>query len=625
MDRITSIARAVAGGLLLLAAGCVDDGRDRSVTETEVRASAAPRSDPAAVDYLRRTLAQYHGVYYVYSDQDAGGNHFAVRARIGSGVAPMDEGSMDRPRGKTAIRATFTANGANWGGWYFMNGALRGSATAPVPNWGDSARAGVDLRGATRLLFYARGAAGGERVKFFAFGIGRNPGSGTPIAPYPDSNPQVTTGYVTLSTTWRQYVIDLRGKDLRYVLGGFGWVTEAAENGGQSIAFYLDDIRYERARPAEPRFAVSFAALRPVTAFDRLHRNVAYTYDNATVLLALLAAGDTAHARLVADALLRAHYRDRWFQDGRMRNAYRAGDIALPPGWEPNGRLGTVPMPGWYDPASAAWQEDEFQVSTHTGNVAWAMLALLAYYEATGRTVQPYLTAAMRMGNFVERCCRDTRGAGGYTGGYGGWEPSPARLTYKATEHNIDLYPAFTRLHRLTGNAVWQQRAAHARAFVLAMWDSVDGKFWTGTGDDGVTINRGVIPVDAQAWAVLALRDDRPRFDRALDYAERALSVGGGFDFNQDRDGVWYEGTGQMAAAYAFTGDDARWSELLAAVRLAQDPTGGVYAASRNGLTTGLYLSSGQPWLYYRRLHVAPTAWLVLAAERVNPFWLGSP
>ena len=281
-------------------------------------------------------------------------------------------------------------------------------------------------------------------------------------------------------------------------------------------------------------------------------------------------------------------------------------------------------MPGWYDASRRQWWEDKFQVSTHTGNVAWAMLALLGYYEATGRTKPEYLNAAREMGEWVERRCRDARGAGGYTGGFEGWEPAPERLTYKATEHNIDLYPAFLRLNTDTGDPAWRERAEHARRFVLAMWDSTDGKFWTGTGLDGVTINRDVVPVDIQAWAVLALREEGRPYWRALDYAERALRVGEGFDFNQDKDGVWFEGTGQMAAAYAMTGHDAKWRSLVRYLEAAQDTSGGLFAADRDGLTTGFSLPDGQPWLYFHRLHTAPTAWLVLAAARVNPFWLGS-
>ena len=48
-------------------------------------------------------------------------------------------------------------------------------------------------------------------------------------------------------------------------------------------------------------------------------------------------------------------------------------------------------------------------------------------------------------------------------------------------------------------------------------------------------------------------------------------------------------------------------------------------AASKDGLTTGFILPDGQPWLYLRRVHVAATAWLVLAAKGINPFWMNLP
>ena len=44
-------------------------------------------------------------------------------------------------------------------------------------------------------------------------------------------------------------------------------------------------------------------------------------------------------------------------------------------------------------------------------------------------------------------------------------------------------------LHLITDDAKWHDRADHARQFVLSMWDPVEGKFWTGTLDDGVTAN----------------------------------------------------------------------------------------------------------------------------------------
>ncbi|MBN1320816.1 MAG: S-layer homology domain-containing protein [Thermoleophilia bacterium] len=581
-----------------------------------------------AIGYLTAAMGQFHDAFDVYTDADAAGNHFPARGRMASvagdqTVPTMNEAWTTNPHsGLTCIKATFRSQGENWGGWYFMNGVLQGKDREPRENWGTYPSAGIDLRGARQLTFWARGASGGERVEFFAFNLGRDEG-GVPLEAYPDSSTKVTTGYVTLSNSWKQYTIDVQGKNLSYVLGGFGWVSKAGQNGGKDITFYIDDVTYDKARLSEPRFVLSYQTINSGKDVDRILRNVAFTYDNALALVAFLADGKTDRAKLIADAFIYALNHDRYYTDGRVRNAYQAGDLVLPPGWVPNGKTGTVRLPGWYDTTAdtPSWFEDEVQVSTSTGNQAWAMLALLAYYETQDGA--EYLTAVKQMGDWVETNCRDTRGAGGYTAGFEGWETDPpAKLTYKATEHNIDLYTAFQRLYLITGQQKWHDRAQHAKAFVLAMWDSSEGKFWTGTKADGTTIDPAVVPVDIQAWALLALGDEGDAYRASLTYAENHCAVGQGFDFNQDRDGIWYEGTAQMAEAYAFERQGAAWQSRIDLLRQAQDPSGGIVAASVEELTTGFWLSDGSArWLYYRRLHVGATAWLALAEMMINPFW----
>jgi hypothetical protein len=577
----------------------------------------------AAVNWLSTVMDRYHAAFDVYSDADAAGNHFPARGRMSSAgdadaLPPMDEAWMENPyAGPTAIKASFQARGDNWGGWYFMNGVLRGAEVAPRENWGDEPNAGIDLSGATKLTFWARGADGGEQVEFFAFGVGRDADTGAPIKPNPDSSRKVSTGYVTLSPEWHEYALDLRGRDLSYVLGGFGWVTNAPRNSNRDITFYLDDIRYYKPRLDEPRFLVSYET-GVGTDFDRVMRNVAFVYDNALAALAFMAAGDMERAKLIVDAFLYAQQNDRFYTDGRLRNAYQGGDLWLPPGWTPNGQANTVRMPGWYDPGEQKWLEDRGAVSTSAGNVAWAMLALLAYYEKVGGS--QYLSAAQQIGEWVEANCRDTRGAGGYTGGVEGWEPNQTTVSWKSTEHNIDLYVAFERLYGLAGDAKWQGGADHAKRFVLAMWDEADGKFWTGTRDDGVTVNTDVIPLDIQAWAVLALRVEGAPYWRALEYAEGHLKVNGGFDFNQDRDGIWHEGTAQMAVAYQATGQQEKACQLVDLLESAQARfgSGALPASDGDELTTGF------DWFYFRRAHVGATAWFILAAREANPFWIGS-
>lgn len=590
--------------------------------------SAAPAEVPqrqvwAPLSYLARVMDRFHLTFDVYSDAGAAGNHFLARGRMSNpggeqAVPPMEEDWTHQPAaGLTAIRARFEARGNNWGGWYFLNGVLHGGEIAPRADFGQEPKAGLDLRGVTRLTFQARGERGGERVEFFCLGVGRDPATGRAIAPHPDSDRKASTGWVTLSNTWQTYSIPLEGKDLSYVVGGFGWVTSAPANAFRSITFYLDEIRYDKARLEEPRFLTSYETRPSGEAFDAVLRNTAFAYDNAVALQAFLASGQRGRARLLAEAFLTALDRDRYWKDGRIRNAYQAGDLLLPPGWRPFGQAGTIRLPGWYDSRSGRWLEDEHHVSTHTGNVAWAMLALLSYFEVGGETRM--LEAVERMGEWVERHCRDGRGAGGYTAGYQGWEPAPRKLAYKATEHNIDLYAAFRRLHRVSRDPKWQERADWAKRFLLAMWDPRDGKFWTGTLDDGVTINRSVVPLDVQAWAVLALGEEGVRFARALAYAEKHHRAGEGFDFNEDCDGIWYEGTAQLALAFRHTGQERKSRAALRLLGSARPASGGLVAAERDRLTTGFFLPSGEPWYYFRRLHVGATAWLVLAELGANP------
>lgn len=364
----------------------------------------------------------------------------------------------------------------------------------------------------------------------------------------------------------------------------------------------------------ELKFLPSYATTETNSDFDRVLGNVAFTYDNAVAILAFIAVGDQQRAKQLVDTLIYVQNHDRFYQDGRIRNAYRGKKLIASDG--------TVLMPGWFDYQMNRWVEDEFQISTHTGNMAWAMLALLGYYETYGG--QPYLAAALRMGEWVEQHCRDSRGAGGYLGGFSGWEPNPQVLEYKSTEHNLDLYVAFERLYRITRNPVWQKRAIAAKQFVLSMWDEKDGKFWTGTQLDGVNINRENVPLDVQAWVPLALKEEGKPYWQSLAYAEKQHRVENGFDFNHDRDLIWYEGTAQMAVAYHYIGQFEPAKTLLSTLLEAQDVSGGIAAVNRDGLTTGFALTNGEPWLYFNRLHIGATAWLVFAQKEVNPFWIGN-
>jgi len=602
----------------------------------------ACKSAAAGIAHLAQVMDEFHNRFPVYDDLGSPGNHFHAWAAIPNerALVRISGGSTENPHsGATAIRAELDpATPDGYAGFYFLNGVMPAGETSPQLNFGTVPDAGADLRGATALTFWARGSRGRERVQFFLAGVGRNPDTGKRIAPYPDSSPVIKKS-VILSRRWTKYRIDLAGKNLSYVLGGFGWVASSNENPA-GVVLFLDDIQYElgparlAARLNEPRLLRSFRTLPfqhlpdPVGDFDFILRNNAFTYDNALAILAFLAHGSPdslRRARLIGDALLYASWHDRSYADGRLRDAYAAGDIALPPGWTPNGKVGTVPIPGFFDEEQQEFFEIE-QAGLSTGNNAWGMLALLALHRKTGEP--RYLTGALRIGRFI-RAFKAVDGTyRGFRGGLDDPEAVPKPRLWASTEHNLDTFAAFSTLATLDSDPAWQDGAEHTNRFVEAMWDEGLGCMLTGTLDpDHRNQNAGQLPVDTQAWSVLAIPGTLARHPGLLACAERNHRTTDqgftGFDFNEDRDGVWFEGTAHMAVAYALAGREADAETLRAVLRRAQatPPFGdgkGIAAATHDGLTSGF------DFLFFRRLHVGATAWNVFAQLRFNPFY-GAP
>jgi len=343
-----------------------------------------------------------------------------------------------------------------------------------------------------------------------------------------------------------------------------------------------------------------FVASYP-TATDKTLKGVAFLYDSAAATLALVGCGDTAHAARIGDAILAAQAHDRFWKDGRLRNAYLAGPVSNP-----------VKLGGWQDGAN--WAEDGYQVGSDTGNLAWAMLALLALHRANAG--DKYLQGALRIARYVEK----DFSAPGFTGGTFGGEPKPQQNTWKSTEHNIDLAAAFARLGEATHDAHWAMRAAQARALVAVLWDKACGCFAAGTGLDGKTPNR-FLALDAQLWPLLALPGGVTRYGAALKTARTKMAVDGGFAYSQARGAVWTEGTAQAALLAALMKRPQEAARLMAVVEKNRSPGGGYYAADRNA-DTGFRLDTdaSQARRYFHMAHLGALAWAALAQRRFNPF-----
>ncbi|MFH1045580.1 MAG: hypothetical protein V1727_01270 [Candidatus Omnitrophota bacterium] len=167
----------------------------------------------------------------VYTERSSVSNHYIASGWMGDyGDIELDEGwTADPHAGTTSIRLVYSgkiSQGARWAGIFWQN---------PPNNWGSAKDAGFDLSAATKFSFWARGEKGGERIEEFK--IGGISGD------YPDSD-SAGIGPVVLTPEWKQYTIDLAGKDLSYIIGGFCWATNVDVN-PEGCIFYLDDLRYE--------------------------------------------------------------------------------------------------------------------------------------------------------------------------------------------------------------------------------------------------------------------------------------------------------------------------------------------------------------------------------------------
>ncbi|MET0225053.1 MAG: hypothetical protein ABW187_01290 [Dokdonella sp.] len=333
-------------------------------------------------------------------------------------------------------------------------------------------------------------------------------------------------------------------------------------------------------------------------------RTAAFTYDNALAVIALLACERRIEALRIGAALEHAA-----MHDTRLRNAYRAGAV------------GDEVLPnGWWDAAQNRWVEDAYQAGTATGNVAWTALALLALHDATADA--RWRDAAVKLAIWVVENTRSPGADGGFSGDVDGFDTAPVKFGWKSTEHAIDLMALFTRLADADAAGDWREQAVHARRFLEHQWDGDSGHFLIGTLPDGHTPNRATSALDVQWWSQL-LPDAPLDWRRAIRYAEHNHAVGAGFDFNDDRDGEWLEGTAQAALAYRVVGETAAAQRCLAEVAAQFSAGGYVFATREPRITTGLAIgpaSTSADFYYYRRPHLGATAWAALAALDRNPY-----
>ncbi|MBU4376752.1 MAG: right-handed parallel beta-helix repeat-containing protein, partial [Candidatus Omnitrophica bacterium] len=326
--------------------------------------------------------------------------------------------------------------------------------------------------------------------------------------------------------------------------------------------------------------------------------------ETAQAIIALLARGtsdDITRAHILANTLKYCQEHDPTFTDGRIRDAY----------WSTNLMDESTGNASVKSPDSTS------------SNLAWALLAFIQDYEIDTTAHADMLTAATNLAAFIDSEYKDATNPG-FVYGYTGWEGSQVKQTYKSTENNAVLYTAFKQLYDITQNSTWYDDAIWAKRYLEEItWNDSDKMFFSGTKDDGITVNTFNPTIDADTIPLLALGSDYPltQIDGWVE-ANYATTYGvfSGYDYNQDRDGIVYAPTAQMGLVYGLLGDETKHDSVLTELRNTQigayhSDGKGIVAASKDGVT------SGWGYTYDAVLNVGTTSWYIALERGFNPLW----
>ena len=168
--------------------------------------------------------------FYVYTEDNSKYNHFVPSGGMGDhGAIKIIQDCREMPySGGTCIEIGYSGEltqGSGWVGFYWQN---------PENNWG-SKDGGFNLSNAKKVIFYARGKNGGEKLEFKIGGI---------TGQYADSD-MMGIGPIALTKEWQEYVIDLEGTELFYISGGFVFAASRMDN-PDGFTIYLDEIKYDQ-------------------------------------------------------------------------------------------------------------------------------------------------------------------------------------------------------------------------------------------------------------------------------------------------------------------------------------------------------------------------------------------
>jgi hypothetical protein len=484
-------------------------------------------------------------------------------------------------RGRTSFTMTWTGAATNA---FFQFGIGPSVENRPrdIPNFGF----------AHAVRFMAAGDVLGRQVQVNVFRTSGTSFSG-PIASQWFG---LSTGFIDLVLNLPQGV---RPQDIFSVQ----FVMDQAHGGGPGARVSLDEVRIDADGFDPLRLVQSYVPGN--TSLDRdatVYPNFSFLYDDALAVKVLYATGDTG-AQQTALALTDALLATGGDGSAGYFSQLTAGHVLLGNGTArpPRSQLRSL------------------------GDNSWLGLALLDMYRLDGNP--QYLLRARQISDWAEANLKAPGPLKGYVGGF---DASGAVVPWRSTEHNIDFFALNNEIAVILAAAgdaaapVYAARARYAGDFVIALFDSSEGKFWTGTSI-GDTINTASVPLDAQTWSYLALSRSA-QYSAAIDWnrpivwafthltqTDGSLT---GFTFStaSTPSRVWLEGVGQGAVVYHIAGNPSLYAQSLQTLAQAETGLAGVPAASSDGLQD-VVLGA----LYDHRQAVAPTAWTWFAVHNVNP------
>ncbi|PWU81464.1 MAG: hypothetical protein DLM72_06860, partial [Candidatus Nitrosopolaris wilkensis] len=126
----------------------------------------------------------------------------------------------------------------------------------------------LDLTGAQRIVFFAKGQLGGENVAFVAIG---KPSNTQPVSPniFPNLNFAIISKNITLTNNWARYELSLNGSGTTGVTDPFGFIVSKVRTqiqvpssvsplpplddaSAKHVAFYLKGVTFDNNPAVNP-------------------------------------------------------------------------------------------------------------------------------------------------------------------------------------------------------------------------------------------------------------------------------------------------------------------------------------------------------------------------------------